>query len=116
MKNVKRQHIETNPKPKRKSWYEFDFTFGYQKSNRFIFLAIYISFWVFLQIANTHYAEQIVRKTEKLRAELKDLKADFYTRNASLSNSSMQSKVAKAVEHLGLKPLVEPPKTIIYDE
>ncbi len=43
---------------------------------------------------------------------MKDLKADFYTSNAELSNRSMQSKVSQMVAPFGLKELTSPPKRI----
>jgi len=40
---------------------------------------------------------------------MKELKADYYTINAELSNKSMESQVVKAVEPIGLKELTKPP-------
>jgi hypothetical protein len=67
---------------------------------------------VILYIANHHYGEKTLSEMDKVRHEVKELKADFYTMNARLSNKSVQSEVAKAISNTGLKELTTPPQRI----
>ncbi len=62
-----------------------------------------------LYIANAHYGDKLVRKTNKLKNEVNDLRADYITLKADLMIKSKQSEVAKQVEVLGLKESTEPP-------
>jgi hypothetical protein len=102
-------------KPKKRSrrfqrLQDFDFKLNQENATRLIPFVLYLSLWVIIYIANHHYGEKTLGKTDKLRKELKDLKADFYTTNAELSNNSIQSEVIKKVEPLGLKELTVPPQ------
>ena len=63
-------------------------------------------------IANTHYADRIVRNTAKVKAEVEDLRADYTTLKADLMFKSKQSEVAKRVEALGLEESMTPPYKI----
>ncbi len=60
-------------------------------------------------IANTHYADKIVRNTAKTKAEVQDLRADYTTLKADLMFKSKQSEVAKRVAVLGLEESLAPP-------
>ena len=62
-----------------------------------------------LYIANAHYADGLVRKTNKLNAEVNDLRADYTTLKADLMFKSKQSEVAKQVSSIGLEESTEPP-------
>ncbi|MFN8437889.1 MAG: FtsL-like putative cell division protein [Cytophagales bacterium] len=64
---------------------------------------------ILLYIANTHYAEKTVRKIEKLKSEVEDLRADFTTLKASYMYESKQSEVAKKVVQMGLEESKMPP-------
>jgi hypothetical protein len=92
--------------------HDFDFMVTRENAARFIPFVFYVSFWVILYIANHHYGEKTLTGIDKLEKETKELKADFYTVNAQLSNKSIQSEVAKLVEPQGLKPLITPPKRL----
>lgn len=71
-----------------------------------------ISVWAFIYIANHHYGERTLAKIDKTRREVKELKAEFQTTNAQLSNKSMQSEVVKAIAPGGVKALVTPPQRL----
>lgn len=62
-----------------------------------------------LYIANAHYGDKLVRKTNKLKNDVNDLRADYTTLKADLMFKSKQSEVAKQVVDLGLQESVEPP-------
>ncbi|MCX6351776.1 MAG: FtsL-like putative cell division protein [Bacteroidetes bacterium] len=91
---------------------DFDFNMNKENANKVLPFILYVSLWAIIYIANHHYGEKALLKMDKLRKEMKDLKADYYTGNAELSNKSTQSKVSGMVEPLGLKELTSPPKKI----
>ncbi|MBY0427439.1 MAG: hypothetical protein K2Q22_17520 [Cytophagales bacterium] len=66
-----------------------------------------------LYIANAHYAEKTVRRIDKLKIEVEDLRADYTTQKAEYMYASKQSEVAKKVAQMGLKESMEPPYKII---
>ena len=70
---------------------------------------LFFSFMMMLYIANAHYADGLVRKTNKLNAEVNDLRADYTTLKADLMFKSKQSEVAKRVAVLGLEESLTPP-------
>ncbi len=63
-------------------------------------------------IANTHYADKIVRNTAKLKIEVEDLRADYTTLKADLMFKSKQSEVAKRVAEMGIEETLTPPYKI----
>ncbi len=93
-------------------FYEFDFGIRRTIVPKLLVFMFYLSFLVILYIANHHYAEKTLLNIDKMHKEMKDLKADFYTSNAELSNRSMQSRVAGMVAPMELKEQVRPPKHI----
>ncbi len=66
-------------------------------------------------IANRYQAEKIVRNTESLKIELKELRAEQISVTSELMQLSQQSEVVKLVttNQLGLTESVDPPKKII---
>lgn len=60
-------------------------------------------------IASNHRADNMVRRIEKAKQEVGDLRADVTTLEAEIMLSSMQSEVAKRVESRGLYELNQPP-------
>lgn len=64
-----------------------------------------------LYIANRFHAEKIVRQTDALQEQLKELKAESMATSADLMYLSKQSEVYRLVRQneLGLKELKEPP-------
>jgi hypothetical protein len=74
---------------------------------------IFLAFLAMVYIGNRHYAENNIRKIDKLNKEVKELSWDFKTIKADLMLKSTQTEVAKQVDTLGLREPVEPPKKII---
>jgi hypothetical protein len=103
---------KTPPRGRFSRLHDFDFSFNKKNASRLIPFILYVSVWAIAYIANHHYGEKTLKDIYSLRKEMKDLKADYYTQNAELSNKSIQSEVAKMVEPLGLKELRHPPKRI----
>lgn len=67
-------------------------------------------------IYNAHYAQRIVRKTDAINAEIKELRAEYITIKSELMFQSKQSQVSKQLKHTELKELRNPPYKIIYNE
>ena len=67
---------------------------------------IFLCFLVMIYIANSHWTMKNIRSIDKLSWEYKSLKAD-------LMFKSKMTEVAKKVDTLGLKELIEPPKKIV---
>jgi len=74
---------------------------------------IYIAFLGMIYIANQHFAEKNIRDIDKLSKEVKEQSWDYKTLKSDLMLKSTQTEVAKRVDTLGLKELVEPPQKII---
>ncbi len=70
---------------------------------------LFFAFMMMLYIANAHYGDKLVRKTNRLQNEVNDLRADYTTLKADLMFKSKQSEVAKQVVDLGLQESIEPP-------
>ena len=114
MNELKEPPVQTEahaPKKSRlKRMQDFDFSLNKENANKMIPFVLFVSGWMILYIANHQYGEKTLGKMDKLHKELKELKADFYTSNAELSDQTIQSQVTKKVEPLGLKELTSPPQ------
>lgn len=64
-------------------------------------------------IANSHFAVNNVRRIDKLNKEVKELRWEYKSLKAELMFKSKLTEVAKKVDTLGIKELIEPPKKII---
>lgn len=62
-----------------------------------------------MYIANGHYADNIVRKINKTEKNLKEMEYEYKTVKRDVTFRSKESELSKAVEPLGLYPLVTPP-------
>ena len=63
-------------------------------------------------IGNTHYSEKMVRETDKITRELKELGSEYITVKFELMFKSRQSEVANSVAGLGIYESVKPPMKI----
>ena len=64
-------------------------------------------------IANGHYADKTLRKISTTEKNLKEMEYEFKTVKQNVILRSKESELARAVEPLGLKPLLVPPVRII---
>ncbi len=64
-------------------------------------------------IANSHMAVKKIRDIDGLSKEVKELSYEYKSLKADLMFKSKMTEVAKKVDTLGLKELIEPPKKII---
>lgn len=90
-------------------------------SNRFSSRAFadYVPFIAFLgllailYIANRHFAENTIRKIDRLSREVKEMSWDYKSLSADLMKKTTQSEIAKRAEVAGLKERKEPPMKIV---
>jgi hypothetical protein len=73
----------------------------------------FISALAIIYIANGHYADKMMRKINETERNLKEMEYEFKTVKQQVIFRSKESELAKAVEPLGLKPLVIPPVRIV---
>lgn len=78
----------------------------------------FLSFLAICYIANGYYADDQVRKLNKLSNEIKELRTQYIVIKDSLVVKSKQTEVAKALAKLqtGIKESVVPPKKIIINK
>ena len=76
---------------------------------------IFITILCIFYIANRYSSEKIVRKSQEIQRELKELRAEQISTTSELMQLSQQSEVVKLIyqNELGLIESVDPPKTII---
>ncbi len=66
-----------------------------------------------IYIANSHMAVKNIRDIDRISKEVKELSWEYKSLKADLMFKSKMTEVAKKVDTLGLKELIEPPKKII---
>ncbi|GIV34257.1 MAG: hypothetical protein KatS3mg031_1792 [Chitinophagales bacterium] len=77
---------------------------------------LFLVFLAMLYISNTHSVENTIRNIDRMKAEVKEIRWNYISAKAELMFKSKQTEVARAVEPLGLKELVNPPKKIVVDD
>ena len=72
---------------------------------------LYLAFLIVDYIGNSYYSEKIIRKTSKVRNELKELEYEYISSKSDLMDISKQSEVAIRLDSLktGLKESLVPP-------
>jgi hypothetical protein len=72
---------------------------------------LYLAFLIVAYIGNSYYSEKIIRKTSKVRNELKELEYEYISSKSDLMDISKQSEVAIRLDSLktGLKESLVPP-------
>jgi len=76
---------------------------------------IFICLLVMIYIGNSHMAETNIRKIDKLNKEVTELGWEYKSLKADLMYRSKLTEVAKKVDTLGIKELIEPPKKIVVN-
>jgi hypothetical protein len=71
-----------------------------------------------IYISNTYYAEKILRKTNTVNNEIKELRSEYITSKSDLMFISKQSEVARAAANMkiGIKESVVAPKKIVIEK
>jgi hypothetical protein len=75
--------------------------------------AIFLVCLAILLIANNYASEKIIRQTNTVKNELKELQTEHLATLSELLKKSQQSEIAKKLEVVGIKESVVPPKRII---
>ena len=86
-----------------------DFLFEEGVPLRFLPHVLFLTGITLFYIGNTHYAEKIIRRIDKIKVETEDLRADYTTLKADYMEASKQSVVAGNVAPLGLVESSSPP-------
>ena len=76
---------------------------------------LFLSVLAVVYIYNGHYADKTIRNINKVSKEIKELQYEYKTLKSEVMFRSKQSEMAKAVEPLGLKELLQPPVVITND-
>lgn len=76
---------------------------------------VFLCVLVMIYIGNSHMAVTNIRKIDKLNREVTELSWTYKSLKADLMFKSKLTEVAKKVDTLGIKELIEPPKKIIVD-
>ncbi|MFN8712414.1 MAG: FtsL-like putative cell division protein [Bacteroidota bacterium] len=82
------------------------------RSLPFIF---FITLITLLYIANGYYAEEQIRKINRIGNEIKELRSAYIIAKSDLMFISKQSEVARRTEAAGLKESLEPPQKIVIN-
>lgn len=77
---------------------------------------LFVSAILIFYIGNTHYAERTVRKIDRMKVAVENIRAEYTTMKADLMYASKASEVAKKVSPLGLEESLTPPTKIIVKE
>lgn len=75
-----------------------------KNTNYFLFLAVL----AILYIANGHWADKTIRNINTNARALKNMQYEYKSLKSELIFQSKESELAKAVQPLGLKPLMQP--------
>ena len=68
-----------------------------------------------IYIGNSHMAVTNIRNIDKLTKEVTELSWEYKSLKAGLMFKSKLTEIAKKVDTLGIKELIEPPKKIIIE-
>ncbi|UII23235.1 FtsL-like putative cell division protein [Fulvivirga ligni] len=97
-------------------WVRIDTAFQHGLPVKFLPHVLFVTAIGIFYIGNSHYAEKNVRKIDRLKTEVEDLRADYTTLKADYMKASKQSEVAANVKKLGLKESLQPPEKIVIEE
>lgn len=79
---------------------------------KFFRYLLYLALLAFIYIANNYYAENNIRKINKLRQELKELRYEYINVKTNLMEIEKQSQIAKKLEKSGIKKNNQPVKIL----
>ena len=72
----------------------------------------FVTFLIAIYLANGHWSNKMLVRTNKLKQEVEDLKVDYQTTKADYMIKSIQSHVAEDVKELNLQESATPPKKV----
>lgn len=95
---------------------DFDFNISNEWMLKQIPFALFIVLLLLIHIWNVHHNERIVRHTDQLNKEIKELRSEYISILSELMSQSKQSNVAAKLDTLGIKELTTPPIKITSGE
>ncbi len=101
--SVKERTKKTNTGNKEKG-----FIFKREDAGKWLPFTLFVFIMVVFYISVQQYAEKVIRNTEKLNKEIKELRSEYLSTKAELMKESMQTDIARKLEGAGLKELREP--------
>lgn len=110
--------VEEKPKEKSKltsamqKVADFDFNISNEWLLKQIPFGLFVVGLLLLHIWNGHNTERVIRKTDKLNKEIKELRSEYISILSELMSESKQSTVAQKLDTLGIKELTTPPLKI----
>jgi len=78
-------------------------------SSQVLGLIVFIGLLAIPYVYNSHQSDKKHRKSEKVKSELKELRAEYITLKSEIVGQNKQSDVAKRLAERGLKPISEAP-------
>ena len=85
---------------------------NYQSIVKQVPFFLFLTLLAVVYIYNGHYADKTIRSINRVAKEVKELQWEYKTVKSEVMFRSKQSELAKAVEPLGLKELVQSPVVI----
>ena len=86
-----------------------------EAATRALPFVVYLCALGMFYIGNSHMAETNIRNIDKLNKEVSELSWQYKALKADLMFKSKLTEVAKKVDTLGMKALIEPPKKIVVN-
>ncbi|MFD2932772.1 FtsL-like putative cell division protein [Spirosoma flavum] len=74
---------------------------------------LWVTFLLILYIGLNHNAERLVRRNQRTKAQVDELRSQFTVLQADFNKSGKQSEISKRVEILGLADSQTPPNKIV---
>lgn len=81
-------------------------------SNQVLGLIVFIGLLAIPYVYNSHLSDKKHRKSEKVKTELKELRAEYITLKSEIVGQNKQSDVAKRLAYKGLEPISEAPSDL----
>lgn len=78
-------------------------------SNQILGLIVFIGLLAIPYVYNSHQSDKKHRRSEKVKSELKELRAEYITLKSEIVGQNKQSDVAKRLSDKGLTPISEAP-------
>jgi cell division protein FtsL len=88
---------------------DFDFNISRDGMLKQVPFGMFIVLLLLIHIWNAHNVEKVIRKTDKLNREIKELRSEYISILSELMSESKQSTIASKLDTLGIKELTTPP-------
>ena len=96
--------VKEAPIPANRGWKRW---LNYQSIVKQVPFFLFLTLLAVVYIYNGHYADKTIRSINRVAKEVKELQWEYKTVKSEVMFRSKQSELAKAVEPLGLKELVQ---------